>query len=67
MTTSRVEEINAEQAVLRAKLLLVKGTETEVYTRIVGYMRNIKNWNEGKKAELKLRVPFVFPTTLPRV
>ena len=27
------------------------GKETEVYSRIVGYYRPIKNWNAGKKAE----------------
>jgi len=31
------------------------GKETEVYSRIVGYYRPIKNWNEGKKAEFDKR------------
>jgi len=25
--------------------------ETEVYSRIVGYMRPVSNWNKGKKQE----------------
>ena len=25
--------------------------ECEVYSRIVGYLRPVKNWNEGKKEE----------------
>jgi ribonucleoside-triphosphate reductase (formate) len=29
--------------------------ETEVYSRIVGYYRPIKNWNDGKKSEFKER------------
>ncbi|MFO7987333.1 MAG: anaerobic ribonucleoside-triphosphate reductase, partial [Desulfatiglandaceae bacterium] len=29
--------------------------ETEVYSRIVGYLRPIKQWNEGKQAEFKIR------------
>jgi ribonucleoside-triphosphate reductase len=30
-------------------------TETEVYARVVGYLRPVKQWNEGKQAEFKLR------------
>ena len=30
-------------------------SETEVYARIVGYLRPVKQWNEGKQAEFKLR------------
>ena len=32
--------------------------ETEVYSRIVGYFRPIKNWNDGKKEEFEQRVVF---------
>jgi hypothetical protein len=39
----------------------VQGTQTEVYTRIVGYYRSVKNWNLGKKEEYKHRVTFNFP------
>jgi len=31
------------------------GVETEVYSRVVGYLRPVKQWNEGKQAEFKLR------------
>lgn len=31
------------------------GAESEVYTRIVGYYRPVKQWNDGKKAEYKDR------------
>ncbi len=31
------------------------GEETEVYSRIVGYFRPVKQWNEGKKEEFKDR------------
>lgn len=34
-------------------------TKCEVYSRIVGYLRPIENWNEGKKAEWKDRKTFV--------
>lgn len=31
----------------------------EVYSRIVGYLRPVQNWNVGKKEEFKDRKPFV--------
>lgn len=34
------------------------GEETEVYTRIVGYYRPVKNWNHGKKSEYSDRVTY---------
>jgi len=44
-----IEEIDGQIKILEEKLKNVKGTETEVYTRIVGYHRDVKNWNKGKK------------------
>lgn len=32
----------------------------EVYSRIVGYLRPIQNWNAGKQREFADRVPFHF-------
>jgi ribonucleoside-triphosphate reductase len=32
--------------------------ETEVYSRVVGYLRPIKQWNEGKQAEFGIRKTF---------
>jgi len=34
------------------------GSETEVYSRIVGYLRPIATWNDGKKQEFKERATF---------
>lgn len=34
------------------------GGETEVYTRVVGYLRPVKRWNNGKQAEYKRRKTF---------
>lgn len=33
-------------------------SETEVYTRVVGYYRPVKMWNKGKREEYKQRVTF---------
>ena len=32
--------------------------QTEVFSRIVGYLRPVSQWNEGKKAEFKMRTTF---------
>jgi ribonucleoside-triphosphate reductase len=34
------------------------GGETEIYSRVVGYLRPISQWNEGKYAEFKLRTTY---------
>jgi len=34
------------------------GIATEVYSRVVGYLRPVQQWNKGKKAEFKLRKTF---------
>lgn len=38
-------------------LYMVK-TKCEVYSRVVGYLRPIVNWNDAKQAEFKDRVTF---------
>jgi anaerobic ribonucleoside-triphosphate reductase len=53
-----VEKINDEIKILEEKLLNCKGTETEVYSRIVGYYRNTRNWNPGKAREFDERRTF---------
>jgi len=50
-----IDQINSEIQLLEKQLNEVKGTQTEVYTRIVGYHRNIENWNKGKKEEYNHR------------
>jgi len=34
------------------------GAKTEVYSRIVGYLRPVKTWNDGKQQEFKDRTPY---------
>ena len=38
-----------------------KRSRTEVYSRVVGYLRPVAQWNKGKKAEWADRVDFVLP------
>jgi len=35
------------------------GGSTEVYSRIVGYLRPVKTWNDGKQQEFKDRTPYM--------
>ena len=58
MMETRIREIDSEIAKLKNELNCVKGQETEVYSRIVGYYRSVKNWNLGKKEEYKDRIAF---------
>ncbi|MCR5045081.1 MAG: hypothetical protein K6A42_00715 [Treponema sp.] len=53
-----LKEIDAEIAQVQKEIEEVHGTETEVYARIVGYYRAIKNWNKGKAEEYKHRKNF---------
>lgn len=34
------------------------GAETEVYSRVCGYHRPVKNWNKGKRQEFEDRKMF---------
>ncbi len=36
-----------------------KRTRCEVYSRVVGYIRPVSQWNKGKKAEYDQRKEFV--------
>ena len=49
-------DINATKEALKN----VKGSETEVYARIVGYYRSVRNWNKGKRDEYNHRKQFVY-------
>jgi ribonucleoside-triphosphate reductase len=40
------------------------GKESEVYSRITGYYRPVKNWNKGKEAEYKNRKVYNFETSV---
>jgi len=41
--------------------------ETEVYSRVVGYLRPVKQWNDGKQAEYCRRRPFKITLEEPGV
>ena len=41
----------------------VCGKETEIYSRITGYYRPVKNWNNGKLKEFQMRKEYVVETS----
>lgn len=52
---TQLQTIEQQIADKKKELESVKGTECEVWTRIVGYYRPVDQWNAGKTAELKER------------
>ena len=46
-----LEAIEKDLDAARETLSQVKGTSAEVYSRIVGYYRSVRNWNKGKREE----------------
>jgi anaerobic ribonucleoside-triphosphate reductase len=48
-------EIAAKILELETQKLNVQGEKCEVYSRVVGYLRPVALWNEGKKEEFKIR------------
>jgi len=53
------QQINNQIEKLKQKLKIVEGTKTEIYTRIVGYYRPLKNWNKGQREQYKNRKLFI--------
>jgi len=48
-------EIEMKISELEAQKLNVSGEKCEIYSRVVGYLRPIALWNEGKREEFKIR------------
>jgi ribonucleoside-triphosphate reductase len=57
----KIEDIERDLRAAREALSHVEGTQAEVYSRIVGYYRSVRNWNRGKREEYGERRPFCFP------
>jgi ribonucleoside-triphosphate reductase len=53
-----LEAIDADLNEVREELAGVKGKPAEVYSRIVGYYRSVRNWNKGKREEYGERKMF---------
>jgi ribonucleoside-triphosphate reductase len=46
-----LDQVEKDLVRARESLSSVEGTEAEVYSRIVGYYRSVRNWNRGKREE----------------
>jgi ribonucleoside-triphosphate reductase len=46
-----LEEVENDLTRAREALATAEGTVAEVYSRIVGYYRSVRNWNRGKREE----------------
>lgn len=58
--TRTLDQVEAEIAQTKEALANAKGRDTEVYARIVGYYRSVRNWNKGKRDEYDQRKQFVY-------
>ncbi len=55
-----VNEIQKKIQELKLQKDSVEGTKCEVYSRVVGYLRPVASWNEGKREEFKIRKNYRF-------
>jgi ribonucleoside-triphosphate reductase len=62
-----IEEIDAELKAAKQELGKAEGTPAEVYSRIVGYYRSVRNWNRGKREEYAERKLFEVNADAERV
>ncbi|MDR2052672.1 MAG: hypothetical protein LBP80_04585 [Treponema sp.] len=56
-----LEDIDRDLAAAGEALSHAQGTPAEVYSRIVGYYRSVRNWNKGKREEYGERKLFRVP------
>lgn len=50
-----ISTVDKEIEEKKKELENIEGTPCSVFTRIVGYYRAVKNWNNGKRAEFNFR------------
>lgn len=55
MTVAEKNILEEKISELKAQKAAAKGTNCEVYSRVVGYLRPVMMWNKGKKEEFSLR------------
>ncbi|MDR0953297.1 MAG: anaerobic ribonucleoside-triphosphate reductase [Elusimicrobiota bacterium] len=55
MTAQEIKNIETRISELKTAKNAAKGTNCEVYSRVVGYLRPVMMWNKGKKEEYSMR------------
>lgn len=58
MTAKEKKIIENKILELKKEMQDVHGSKCEVYSRVVGYLRPVQNWNKGKKEEFAMRKNF---------
>lgn len=56
------DQINRTVSIQPGKLVV----PCEVYSRVVGYLRPVQNWNQGKQQEFSERRPYRVPACVER-
>ena len=54
-------EVKDRESCKEAERQPVVGVPVECYSRIVGYLRPVQNWHQGKRQEFKERKTFQVP------
>lgn len=55
MTAEERKIVENKISDLKKEMQDVHGSKCEVYSRVVGYLRPVQNWNKGKKEEFGMR------------
>ncbi len=55
MTAEERKIVENKISELKKEMTDVHGSKCEVYSRVVGYLRPVQNWNKGKKEEFAMR------------
>lgn len=55
MTAEERKIVETKITELKKEMQDVHGSQCEVYSRVVGYLRPVQNWNKGKKEEFAMR------------
>lgn len=58
MTAQERSMIESKIAEIKEQMKDVHGSPCEVFSRVVGYLRPVQNWNKGKKEEYFMRKKF---------
>lgn len=58
MTAEERKIVENKISELKKEIQDVHGSKCEVYSRVVGYLRPVQSWNNGKKEEFKMRQKF---------
>lgn len=49
------EKIQEKIVTLKKEIAELHGPKCEVFSRVVGYLRPVQNWNNGKRTEFGMR------------